>query len=629
MTNTRRKDIDVLRALAVIPVIIFHFKKELFPLGYLGVDIFFVISGYLIAKIILKDFINNSFSFFDFYTRRIKRILPAFLLVITVSLFFALGIFFINDVKNFLQSVISSLFFVPNFYFWITGGYFGSNDELKPLLHLWSLGIEIQFYMLFPIFFFILYKKTFNLKKITIFIILISLISFLLNVFFIYKGHKDILFFLFPFRIWEFGLGILTAFFQIKNKNNIFFEKYRTSIGLIFIIFNYFFKFDYFPDSLFICIGTALLLFKENIYKNFFNKIFNSSTLIFVGLISYSLYLWHWPVASYLKYISVDKLSNTYIFFGILLTLILSFFSWKYVEKPFLENKKISTSVFKYVFTTYSFLILSSFLIITDKTFPSFHDKYLNKLSAQTSTTYHCSLLNSHFYGDSIGCLMNESAKKDYTVGIFGNSHAAMYGWGIKKQLSKDNSQALLLHLNHCLPLIDANTSSMCLRKANNYFDSIIRDTKIKKVIIGLTWYSQVTVDKDNKLLKDPDFYHRNISLVNLIDKLRESKKEVYLIGPLSIPNFDISSQARKITFGKEKKLNLSIPKNIFLEKNFKSIDLFTKKLGSKFLRPDKILCNKKECFFGDSKGFFFSDSTHLGKYGSIETSKLFDTIGF
>ena len=116
MTNTRRKDIDVLRALAVIPVIIFHFKKELFPLGYLGVDIFFVISGYLIAKIILKDFINNSFSFFDFYTRRIKRILPAFLLVITVSLFFALGIFFINDVKNFLQSVISSLFFVPNFY---------------------------------------------------------------------------------------------------------------------------------------------------------------------------------------------------------------------------------------------------------------------------------------------------------------------------------------------------------------------------------------------------------------------------------------------------------------------------------------------------------------------------------
>ena len=116
MNDLRRKDIDVLRALAVLPVIIFHFQKELFPLGYLGVDIFFVISGFLITKIILKDLDNNSFSFFDFYSRRVKRILPAFLFVIIISLFFAISIFLINDLKTFSQSVISSLLFVPNIF---------------------------------------------------------------------------------------------------------------------------------------------------------------------------------------------------------------------------------------------------------------------------------------------------------------------------------------------------------------------------------------------------------------------------------------------------------------------------------------------------------------------------------
>ena len=364
MKYLRRKDIDVLRALAVLPVIFFHFKQEYFPLGYLGVDIFFVISGYLIAKIILKDLTNNSFSYVDFYTRRIKRILPAFLFVIFISSFFAIFILLDSDLQAFSESVISSLFFVQNIYYWVTGGYFGTENELKPLLHLWSLGIEIQFYIFFPIFFIFLYKIKFTFKKIIIFTILISLISLLLNVFLIFKGHRDSLFFLFPFRIWEFGLGILTALFQNKYKNYFFFEKYRTVVGLIFIIFNYTYKINYLPDSFLICIGTALLLYRENVTKNFFHKFFNSNVLIFIGLISYSLYLWHWPVATYLKYISVDKLSNNYIFFGILLTVIFSLFSWKYVEKPFLENKEKSKFIFKYVFILYCLLASSSLLTL-------------------------------------------------------------------------------------------------------------------------------------------------------------------------------------------------------------------------------------------------------------------------
>ena len=136
MNKSRRVDIDFLRGVAVISVIIFHLDPAFFPRGYLGVDLFFVISGYLITKSILKSYRSNSFKFSQFYLRRIKRILPVLLVVLFVSTFFALIILLTSDLKRFTESLISSLGFVSNFYFWITGGYFSTNDQLKPLLHI-------------------------------------------------------------------------------------------------------------------------------------------------------------------------------------------------------------------------------------------------------------------------------------------------------------------------------------------------------------------------------------------------------------------------------------------------------------------------------------------------------------
>ena len=153
MKNARRADIDTLRAISVISVIFFHLDQSFFPNGYLGVDIFFVISGFVITKSIIKNIRNNKFSFLEFYFKRIKRILPVFLVVLLTTIIFASFIFLIADLKRFLESLISSLGFVSNFYFWITGGYFSTNDQLKPLLHIWSLSVEEQFYLFFQYFF--------------------------------------------------------------------------------------------------------------------------------------------------------------------------------------------------------------------------------------------------------------------------------------------------------------------------------------------------------------------------------------------------------------------------------------------------------------------------------------------
>ena len=164
MTKNRRYDIDTLRGISVISVIIFHINSTFFPNGYLGVDLFFVISGYVITKSILESFKNKTFSFSNFYLKRARRILPTLLFVLLISVTAAVIILLTADLKKFSESLISSLGFVSNFYFWLTGGYFSTNDQLKPLLHLWSLSVEEQFYLFFPIFLYFLYK-IFNNQK--------------------------------------------------------------------------------------------------------------------------------------------------------------------------------------------------------------------------------------------------------------------------------------------------------------------------------------------------------------------------------------------------------------------------------------------------------------------------------
>ena len=188
MIKERRVEIDSLRAVSIISVIVFHLDRYFFPNGYLGVDLFFVISGYLITRSILNDYKKNNFSFYKFYLRRIRRIFPVLLTVLIFVFFSGYFILLTPDLKKFSLSLLTSLGFISNFYFWITGGYFSINDELKPLLHLWSLSVEEQFYLFFPILIFLIFKYTKKINFFLIFILIITFISFAINIFFISKG---------------------------------------------------------------------------------------------------------------------------------------------------------------------------------------------------------------------------------------------------------------------------------------------------------------------------------------------------------------------------------------------------------------------------------------------------------
>ena len=622
MKEFRRTDIDVLRAISVVSVIVFHLDKTFFPLGYLGVDIFFVISGYLITKIIVKELKNKRFSFIKFYLRRVRRILPAFLIVLFTTLVVAFFFLLTADLKAFVESLLSSLGFFPNIYFWITGGYFGSNDELKPLLHLWSLGVEEQFYLFFPIVFFLIFKNFSKLSYKVLFILLIVFISYSLNIFFISKGHLDPNFFLFPARIWQFGLGVIAAILPLLKFRNINYNSYITYLACILILLNFCKILPILPHATLISIGTALILYIKIEKSNFLFRLINFKVLIFTGLISYSLYLWHWPIISLIKYAKLGNLSSTDILVSLITTYLLASATWKFVEQPFLKSKK-NKIVLQFISVSYLILIITSVIILFNKNLPSRYEKFPNKIAESVGSTYHCSILDYRKFGDSYACVINNFTNTEPEIVLFGNSHAHMYGWGLKKALVKNKKQGLTIPLNSCLPTIDKNISKSCLEKSRKYFDSIIKNKKIKTVIIGLTWDSNSLVDENYNRFKG--VIKRDESLLHTINEFKKNNKKVFLIGPIEIPGFKLSSiVSRELAFKKKTAKNLSSPREYFDNKYRNSINFFKKKLGDNFLETHKSLCDLKNCYFADDNGSNFSDSNHLSSYGSTKMAKYF-----
>ena len=359
-----RKEIDGLRALAVIPVILFHADFSLFDGGYIGVDIFFVISGYLISSFIFNEIESNNFSLIGFYERRARRILPALYLVFLVSSIFVLIFLSRSEINEFFNSVISSTLFFSNFFFWYFEPYFSSNAGLKPLIHTWSLSIEEQFYIFFPILFILLIKL--RRKQIVFFSFVII---FLLSLFLaesLSKSHASVNFYFTFTRIWEIVLGVIISIYFKYYKYNFSKNTSETLslIGLLSILYSIFFfsKETPFPSlyALIPTVGTGMIIIFAN-NNTFTNKILSLKIFVGFGLISYSLYLWHQPLLAFSKnYYGSITLSQKFLI--IFISVIISYFSWKYIEKFFRDRSKLSKKSIFYLssFMALFFILLSS-----------------------------------------------------------------------------------------------------------------------------------------------------------------------------------------------------------------------------------------------------------------------------
>lgn len=348
-----RPEIDGLRALAVLPVILFHSGFEWFSGGFVGVDIFFVISGYLITLILIEDIDNKRFSITSFYERRARRILPALFFVMIVCIPFAWMWMLPDALENFGQSLVSTSLFSNNFLLMQTAGYWDLASEYKPLLHTWSLAVEEQYYILFPVFLILTWYLGRN--KVFWLVVFIALISFIFSEYGWRKGSYS--HFYNPIsRVWELLAGSIAAFviFQKKIQSN----NVLAFIGLIAILYSIF-RFDEkmpFPSALTIIpvLGSVLIIVFAD-YRTFTAKILSIRVLVSIGLISYSLYLWHQPILAFARIYKQDSYSALDAFVFFILSIFLSFLTWKYVETPFRVKSFLSS--FK-IFSISAFMML-------------------------------------------------------------------------------------------------------------------------------------------------------------------------------------------------------------------------------------------------------------------------------
>lgn len=609
-----RKDIQSLRGVAILFVLLFHFFPKNFPNGFLGVDLFFVISGFLITKIVIERSKEKKFSYIVFIKERFYRIfIPVLFLLIFVALFSFL-ILLPNDLNKVWNSIISTILIVPNIYFYFTGGYFGGNNEFKPLLHLWSIGLELQFYFLYP-FILLFFFKNFKNNLIFFFLLIFIFISLL----FLFLLNNSFFFFNLPGRLWEFFLGSMIFF--IKEKKKLTLINYVSAIVLLFFLLFSSGK-NNFYNLILVTISASIFIFSGK--KNFYNNILvNNKVFQFLGTISYSLYLCHWPILVFFKYYFIRELNTFEIISIIILTIFLSFFFWLFIENYFRNNKLHKSN--------YQLTIVLVFILFVGLLFNSFSNSLSSRLSPislsiaeSINSNFRCKIKDYIFIDGKISCLITNKKNNEEIV-LLGNSHAQMYGYAFENIINSKSVNGRIMTLDGCLPTISYNISKDCIEKAVKNLSFIINNNKVNTIIIGLNWNHNFLYDKFNKKIENEIDHVLINSLRELFNEINKHQKKVILIGPISTPEYDFSFDlSRKNLLNRDQIfINMFQTKSHFERKYKIFLDAFSNEKNIIFIKPHELQCNEKICKFLVKGKSLFSDSNHLSKDGSLLMEEL------
>ena len=341
---TYRPDIDGLRAIAVLSVLLEHLSVSFAPGGYIGVDVFFVISGYLISALILREMESGSFSILNFYERRIRRILPALTAMLLVVSLLAYHYLTPVGLKDFAKSGLAALFSISNVYFWRQNGYFDAPSLLKPLLHTWSLAVEEQFYLFFPLFL-ILIRRIFP-GKLKIAVWTLALLTFAASSIWVFRNPSTA-FYMAPLRAWELLIGTILSQGYLPRIRGAAARNLCSAAGLLLILYcvHFYNAHTVFPGATALapCLGAGLIIAAGETGSSLVGSLLSSQPMVFLGLISYSLYLWHWPLLVFQDLDSAftqSQLSPAQLkLFLIALSLAAAILCWWLVETPFRKGR--------------------------------------------------------------------------------------------------------------------------------------------------------------------------------------------------------------------------------------------------------------------------------------------------
>ena len=633
MKLTYRPEIDGLRAIAVLAVIFYHAQLEFFGYnffkgGFIGVDIFFVISGYLIGSLIIKELeLTNNFSFMNFYERRARRILPALFSVLVISFPFALYYILPNNFVEFAKSSIYSLFFGSNFYFHYSGLVYGAEDGLlKPLLHTWSLSVEEQFYLIFPIFLLLIYR--FFRDHLLKFMVIGFLFSLILSDW-QSKNNTSSAFYFLHYRMWELLAGAILARMEIKlgfrSKNKLI-NEILTILGFTIIILFIVFYNEKLPYLSFYTLlpifGACTIVWcaREDV---FIGKILSLKLLVWTGLISYSLYLWHYPILAFSRINEIYDESYSFKIILFVLIIFLSIISYFFVEKPFRNKSKISKKkLLIYLLSSLLLLLIVNLYSISQN--GRLHTKNTAIEDAKIDTVFDdskCKFSSSEkeffdykFQKRFTNCL--KEMNKPFVL-LLGDSHSI----DLYNSLSKLSNYDFIINLysESCRP----PGNEKCIYLSALDFVREHKD-KIRVVFFNhkgsyyLTDISEGKASSNSGFRKLPTDLNQITNTLFYIKLLQKHINDVIFVGPHIEPNIKIN----KKIWSKLNKNYLKDRANLDLINADQQLQELSKLNNINYIsKITSIEYDIEKDFFINNK-FTFSDTDHWSEFGEIYFGK-------
>ena len=634
-----RPDIDGMRALAVVPVCLFHAELSVFSGGFVGVDVFFVISGFLMASLIGRDLLAGRFSIGDFYERRARRILPALFAVLLTCLAAATFLVPPKLFSDFGATLVGTALFASNLVFWHkSANYFDASTDWNPLLHTWSLGVEEQFYILFPLFLMLIWRWGARVRSLGT--ALFALISLALSMWGT-QHAPTATFYLLPMRAWELLIGALPALWLLNPDFARRLEalppwapRVLSLIGLLSVLGSllWFDSEMAFPGAaaLVPCAGAALLLMFGRDSLNPITRLLSLSPLTFVGRISYSLYLWHWPLLVFAeKYLSAGKLGPSLRFGVVAVAFVVAYASWRWIEQPFRVHGAASAR--RGVFVTAAagtalFSLAGSLVIASDgwaTRFPGMESVSLERQTLASAdpdwarfNESRCFVAQPSEWKES-ACFLSHQASTNAL--LWGDSFAAAHAYGVFHS-AHPNMNVLQYTSPQCPPIFgyDAASRPQCAQFGERIVD-ILRENNISTVILVANWSAYI---KRRKL------QYSDIGATAA--RLRSLHQRVILVGQSPVFPFAYPDEYFFRTFGSDERArDYYAPPDLDPAINDRIVAAAGANIDV-FFDPLKLLCHPSDCLFKQGGSYLFIDYGHYSLYGSqIVATALMRAAGY
>jgi peptidoglycan/LPS O-acetylase OafA/YrhL len=535
MTRAYREDIDWLRAIAVLAVVAFHFEAPAVFGGFVGVDIFFVISGYLITGIIQSELRGGSFSFARFYERRVRRLLPALYAMVALTAIPSFYYLLTSERQEFFHSVAAVVTFTSNFFFLAQTGYFDHAAVEKPLLHTWSLAVEEQVYLALPVLIWLLLRGAGGRWRLPIALGALSVASFVLCVWLMRTDRSAAAFFMSPPRAWEFLIGGIVALDGFPVLRHAALRRAARGLALVLLAIPIFSlrQGPGFPgfNALLPCIGAALFIWSGVGMPTLPRSRFSPLEIVrFFGRISYSLYLWHWPLFTFARFskssLTLGPFDKVALF---ALTVAVSYLSWRFVEQPFRRGPLVPTrrAAFGIAGLSTAVLLAASFAGIASRTPATEADRSAERLDAYNNYAYQplyrygsCFVQSFAAFDDK--CLAMAAGKTN--VLLWGDSLAAHYFHGFDKTVDPQKVHILQATQAACMPTLAAASQGVATcRQFASRMEAFFADNKPGLVIMSADWGEYARGSRLDGMIAD---------LSQTVARLTSSGIRVVVLGP-------------------------------------------------------------------------------------------------